>query len=229
MSKIKKENTEDSFENVESALTKTEQFIENNQKRISAVVIAILIVVGGYYGIKKMHLQPKEKEAQESIFFAQEYFAVDSFQLALDGDGSRLGFLDIIDDYGFTDAGNLAKYYAGICYLNLGQFETAIDYLEDFSGEDQIISKIAIGAIGDAYVELGNKEEALKYYQDAAEGDNEFTAPVYLLKLGELQEELEMHEDALLSYNTIKNNFKNSNEGRQIEKYISRVEINLNK
>ena len=229
MSKSKKEHNEGSFENVEQALSKTEQFIENNQKIITIIVTIIVIIIGGYYGLKKFHFQPKNKEAQAAIYNAQEFFAKDSFQLALDGDGNKLGFLDIIDEYGFTSSANLSKYYAGICYLHLGEFEKAIDYLKSYSGKDEIISNIALGAIGDAYVELGEKQDAVKYYKSASAADNEFTAPIYLMKLGLLQEDLGKYSNALETYKKIKDNYKSSNEGRQIDKYITRAEIESKK
>lgn len=225
MSKNTQDHNEDSFENVEHALTNTEQFIENNQKTITAIVIALIVIIGGYYGIKKLYVQPLEKEAQENIFGAQEFFAKDSFQLALDGDNSSLGFLDIIDEYSFTDAGNLANYYAGLCYLHLGQFDIATDYLESFSSDDEIVAQIAKGAIGDAYMELDDKETAVKYYKEASNYNNEFTAPTYLLKLGMAQEELGLYDEALEAYNTIKDQYKASNEGRLVDKYIARAQL----
>lgn len=225
MSKNTKDQTEDSFENVEQVLSKSEQFIENNQKLILNILIALVVIAGGYYAINKLHLQPKEIEAQNSIFHAQEYFAKDSFQLALDGDGAKLGFLDIIEEYSFTNSANLSKYYAGICYLNLGEYEKAIERLKSYSGKDELIKYIAIGAIGDAFLELGEKSSALKQYKSAAKGENEFTAPTYLMKLGMLQEEMEDYSGAIETYTKIKEAYKSSNEGRQIDKYITRAKL----
>lgn len=223
MSKTTKESTEDKFENVEQVLTQSEHFIEKYQKQITIAMIAVMVIVAGYYGIKRWHFQPQEAEAQANIMFAQQYFEADSFQLALDGDGPKLGFLDIIEDYSFTNSSNLSKYYAGICYLHLGEFNKAIDYLKDYSGDDEMIKYIALGAIGDAYLELGNKDKALSYYESASEGNNEFTDPTYLMKLGLLQEEMGDYGDAIETYTEIKDKYKTSSEGRQIEKYITRA------
>jgi TolA-binding protein len=132
--------------------------------------------------------------------------------------------LDIIDNYGRTPAGNLAKYYAGISYLHLGKYKEAISYLEDFKTGDLLLKPVATGAIGDAYAEQGNKEKAAKYYADAAEiNTNAFTTPIYLLKLGRMYEQLGNKEKALATYQTIKEKYGDSNEGRLVEKYIARL------
>ncbi len=128
----KKAQQEDNLQELESALTKTEHFIEDNQKIITYVVGAIILVVVIYLGFTKFYLQPKEEEAQSQMFMAENYFEKDSFNLAINGDGNYLGFLDIIDDYGITESANLAKYYTGISYLHLGQYEEALDYLNRF-------------------------------------------------------------------------------------------------
>lgn len=228
MSKENKVNTEDNFENVESALTRTEQFIEKNQKMLSMVGIALVVLVGGYFLVKKFVVGPREVKAQERIFMAQQYFEKDSFNLALNGDANIEGFLDIIDSYGSTEAGNLANCYAGLCYLHLGKYNEAIKYLKDFSSADQLLQYVAKGAIGDAYLELGNKDKALSYYKDAAKGDNELTAPAYLFKLGLLYEEMGKAQDALAAYKKIKDDYKNSAEARTIDKYIVRAELKGN-
>jgi len=225
MSKKQKETTTDSFENVEHALSTTEQFIEDNQKMLSIIALVLILVVGGYWGLKKLYFLPLEQEAENSIYAAQNYFEKDSFNLALNGDGNSLGFLDIIDEYSSTKPGNLASYYTGICYLHLGDYEQAIDYLSSFSADDNLITATANGAIGDANLELGNKEEAVSYYKKAIEVDNEIIAPAYLMKLGLLYEDMGNKEEAVKAYSKIKDNYKNSAEARQIDKYITRASL----
>ena len=225
MSNKNKEVTTDSFENVEHALSKTEQFIEDNQKTLSIITLALILIVGGYWGLKKLYFQPLEQEALNSIYAAQNYFERDSFKLALNGDGNSLGFLDVIDEYGSTDPGELAQYYAGICYLHIGDYEQAIEYLSDFSSDDELINATKDGAIGDANLELGNKEEAISYYEKAADIDNEVTAPTYLMKLGLLYEDMGNKSKALEAYSMIKKQYKSSPEARSIDKYITRASL----
>lgn len=220
----------DNLQEIESALTKTEQFIEDNQKIITYAIGAIVLVVLGYLGFNKFYMQPREKEAQSQMFMAEQYFEKDSFNLALNGDGNYLGFLDIIDDYGMTKSANLARYYAGISYLRTGQYEDAIDQLESFSTDDLVLGPVAEGAKGDAYLELGQKDKALKQYQKAASmTTNEFTTPIYLLKAGNLLESEGDLNKALALYKEIKEKFAESAEGRSIDKYIARIEVQQKK
>lgn len=229
MTKEKKNKQVDNLTEVESALTKTEQFLESNQKLIAIVIGAIVVIAVGYFGLNKFYIEPRTKNAQDQMFQAQNYFAKDSFNLALNGDGSNPGFLDIIDDFGSTNAGNLAKYYAGISYLHMGQFDKAIDYLKKFDTKDALLGPIAVGAQGDAQLELGKTEKALDLYTEAYKmNDNILTAPIYMLKAGELLESTNKAADALKIYEAIKLKFPESNEGRSIDKYIARVKIKMN-
>ena len=149
----------------------------------------------------------------------------DSFNLALNGDGQYVGFIDISDDYSLTKVGKLANYYAGICYLRTGDYENAIEYLENFSSNDIILSSLALGCIGDAYMELGEKGNAIDAYENAIDNSkNEFTAPRYMMKLAMILESDGNLKDALEIYKTIKTDFKDSKEASGIEKFIARAE-----
>jgi tetratricopeptide (TPR) repeat protein len=219
---------EDNLQELESALTKTEQFIEDNQKIITYIVGGIILVVAGYLGFNKFYLQPKEDEALSQMFMAENYFEKDSFNLAVNGDGNYLGFLDIIDDYGITKSANRAKYYTGISYLHMGQYEDAIDYLKSFKSDDLLLAPIAEGAQGDALLELGDMDSALKQYKKAyTMSDNELTAPIYMMKAAGLLETMDELEDALSLYEELKGKYPNSTEGANVDKYIARIKIKL--
>jgi TolA-binding protein len=221
-------NKNQTLEDVTGALSKTEQFIEDNKKRLSYVVGFIVILVLAYIGYNKLYLAPMEQEAHSQMFFAESYFEKDSFRLALEGDGQNLGFLDIIDEYGPSSAGNLASYYAGVCYLQMGDFESAVSYLEDFSSDDIMVSSMAKGAAGDAYLELGEEDRAIVNYLAAAnDKPNEFTTPVFLLKAAYLYEKNNDFKKALSLYERIQKEYSKSNEGRKMDKYIARAKARV--
>ncbi len=224
----KKSQQEDNLQELESALTKTERFIEDNQNMITYVVGGIILVVILFLGYSKFYLQPKEDEALSQMFMAENYFEKDSFNLAINGDGNYLGFLDIIDDYGITKSANRAKYYTGISYLHLGQYEDALDYLKDFKTDDLLLAPIVEGAQGDALLELGETDDALKQYKKAISvSDNELTTPVYMMKAASLLETMDELEDALALYEEIKEKYPTSTEGTNIDKFIARIKLKL--
>ena len=223
--KHQEEKTQHQFENIEQSLSKTEEFIIENQKVLTIIVAVIVLVVLGFFGFKKYYLQPKEKQAQEQIYMAQHYFQTDSLDKALYGDGNNLGFVDIAKMYSITKAGNLANYYAGICFLKKGNFDNAIKYLKKFDSDDEIVGPMAKGALGDAFLEKGEKEKAVKYYMEAADlQDNEFTSPLFLLKAGEVDEMLGNYDKAIDAYKRIQQDYYKSLEAKDIEKYIARVQ-----
>lgn len=224
MSKKTTDNNEPIVD-VQEVYSKTENFIDNNKKRLTIIVVAVLAIVGGYLGYKKMVIAPMEIEAQSAMFMAEKYFEQDSLQLAINGDGQNYGFIDIVDEYSGTKSANLAHYYLGICYRNTGEYEYAIDELNSFSSDDVMISAVALGAIGDCYMELNDVENAISYYEKAAKkNENGLTSPVYLFKAGLAYEDLKDFTGAEGKYKSIKDNYPDSREAQTIDKYLARVE-----
>lgn len=216
------------LENIEETLSKTEQFIVNNQKNLSTVVVIVIVIILAYFGYNKYYIEPNTIEAQDQMFAAQKYFEADSLDKALYGDGNSLGFIDIADEYSMTAPGNLANYYAGISFLKKGDFDQAIDFLGSFDGDDHVIAAMATGAIGDAYLEKGDNSKAIAYYLEAANReDNTFTTPLFLFKAAQVHEIDLDFEDALRVYTRIKKNYAVSAEGKNIDKYIARSKAKL--
>lgn len=208
----------------EETIDKVEAFVNENQNKVLIGVGVVLLVVFGYLGFNSYYLPQQEQAAQEQIFKAQYYFEVDSFSLALNGDGNYPGFLSIIDDYSFTKAANLSKYYAGISYLHLGKFDLAISYLKDFSSDDVMLSAVSLGAIGDAYAEKGENKNSLSYYVKAAKvSDNNFTAPLYYYKAGLLAELEGNKADALSYFKVLKEKYPESTQAGNAAKHIARL------
>ena len=224
------DKTEERIHSVEETLSKTEHFIETNQKLLINIGIALVVIVLGFYAIRNYYILPREADASGQMFMAQKYFEKDSLKQALNGDGNYPGFLTIIDDYKWTSASNLAHYYAGICYLKQGKFQDAIDQLKSFSGKDELVAPMAIGAIGDAYMELNQPDKAVSEYEKAANlRDNKFTTSMFLLKAAFAYEELKNNDKALELYTKIKTKYPNSIEASDVDKYIAKIKTAENK
>jgi tetratricopeptide (TPR) repeat protein len=224
MAKNKGEDSQ-GLKNVEETLTKTEHFLEQNYKLLLYVLVGIVVLVGLFW-LAKMYLNKRNDEAQSQMYQAEKYLENDSLNLALYGDGNYLGFLDIADSYKFTKSGNLARYSAGICFLHLGQYQDAIDMLGKYSKKDKVIGSLAIGATGDAWVELGDTDKGIAKYLEAADyAANSFNSPLFLMKAGELYEMNGKYDEALKVYERIRDNYSESTEGSSINKYIARVKL----
>ncbi len=216
------------LENVQEVLSRSEQFIEKYQKQIFIGLAVVVIAVSGGMAFKYAYLNPKEQKAEAALFKGEMYFQQDSFRLALNGNGvDYIGFEGVIDDYGITKTANVAKFYAGICYKNLGNYEKAINYLKDFSSDDKMLKPAAITAIGDCQVELGNIEDAAASFVKAAKmANNDLLSPINLKKAGLAYENLKKFDKAIEVYTTIKEKYFNSPEAADIDKYIERAKLN---
>lgn len=225
--KKEQEQHNDLLENPEALadqLSKTEEFVEQNKGLVFGIGAVILLVVGGYFGFD-YYKGAQNEEAQNEMFQAVYYFESDSLDLALNGDGINLGFKDIIDEYGITDAANLANYYAGASFLKQGDFKSALLYLEDFSSSDLLVQARAYSLMGDAHMELQDYVSAAEYYEKAADyKSNKYFSPRYLMKAALAYEYAENIEAAKKSYDTIINEFWDSSEVQNAKKYKARLD-----
>lgn len=218
---------EERLENVESALSKTELWIEEHQKLIYGVIAAILILAGIIWGVKALN-DKKNANASKEIFTAQKYFEKEMYEEALVGDGNYMGFTEVYDSYSSTKTGKLAAYYAGISNMKLGHYEEAIDYLKKFNGNDEILAPMALGAIGDCYMELDDMNSAISYYEKAAnKSKNEFTGPLFLNKAAMTYEIMGNYAEALKCYKALKADYPLSNEAYEVSKNIANMEEKL--
>jgi tetratricopeptide (TPR) repeat protein len=202
-------------------------FWERNGKLVSYALVAVILVVGGFLGYKYLVTEPNEKKAGVAMFRAEEYYRMDSARLALNGDNVNAGFLKVISRYSGTKAANLADFYAGSCYLKLGDYNNAVKYLKDFSSSVEQVQIRAYGLLGDAYSELNRKQDAADQYKKAGtyfEKDNLFS-PEYLFRAGYLYESMGKTQDAIEMYQLIKDKYPGSQRGFDIDKYLARLGV----
>ena len=225
--------TAEVFNTLDEGASKTEAWVEKNQKGILGFIIVVAVLVLGYFAYDQYIKTPKEAEAMNEMFQAQSYWeqaltapAKDSlYNLSLQGGEGKYGFLEIIENYSGTNAANLAHYYAGMAYLNTNKYQQAIEHLDKFSSDDDILAPLAKGAIGDAFVQLGQNEDALKYYEEAAKmRTNDFTTPRFLLKAGIAAMALNQNDKALAHFKKIADEYPKSTEATKAEIYTGRAE-----
>lgn len=225
----KKEDKNDLLENPAALAEKlegAEHWVEKHPKTIFGIAGILLLAVGGYFGFN-YYKSSQDAEAQREMFQAVYYFEADSLTLALNGDGNNLGFIDIIEEYKFSDAANLAHFYAGVSYLKQGNFDAAILYLEDFSSNDLLVQARAYSLIGDAYMEKQNFEDAASYYNKAANyKPNKYFSPAYLMKAALAYEKLNQNDKAKETYSKIITEFWDSAEYQNAVKLKARLETN---
>lgn len=210
---------------VVSSLGKTGNFVQENSKSLMIIGGAIVGLILLFFAYQKFYLAPRETEAINQMYKAQQYWENKEWDKSIKGDGNYPGFEKILADYDNTKSANIAYYYLGIAYLNKGEYQKAAESLINYNGSDAIIAPLALGGAGDAYTELKQYDDAINYYKKAiSKGDNLFAAPMYLKKLGLIYEEQNDIKSALEAYQKIKSNYPESPTASNIDAYIARAE-----
>lgn len=209
----------------EKVVDSARDFWGKNNKVITYVLAGLVVVVGGYFAYKNFYKSPAEAKATEAIWKAEDYYRQDSFQLALNGDGVNAGFLRAITKYSGTKAANLSKFYAGACYMQLGDFNNAIKHLKDFSTSQVEVKLRATGLLGDAYSELGKKQEAIDQYKKAGTlfDKDDVNSPEYLFRAAMLNQELGKNKEAIELLHTIKDKYPRSQRAADVDKYLGKL------
>ena len=210
----------------QEAAHKVESSFAKIQKPLLGAIVAVLVIGGGWFAYQEYVVKPKEEKAAEALFKAEQYFAMDSSRLVLNGDGQNKGVLNVISNFG----GTKAHYYAGISYLKMGEFENAVKHLKDFSTDAKQVQLLASGCLGDAYAELNKKEDAIEAYKKAANtfAEDETNSSEYLFRAALLLETTGKNAEALELYKELKTKFPKTDKGFQADKYIYRLYIEKN-
>lgn len=219
----KKQNQTSSME---ETLNKSEAFVMKYQKPLLGSLVAILVIIAGIIAVNNYVIKPRAEKASTLLAQGQDYFNKEDFEKALNGDKAEFpGFAVIAEDYSSTDAGNLAKLYAGLCYAQLGKMEDAEKYLEKWSpADDQMVSPAALGALGNVQASLKKVDDAIATLKKAAAlADNNSLSPTLFIQAGELLESQGKKAEALKLYTEVKEKYVNSMAYSEIDKYIERV------
>ncbi|MEY4278438.1 MAG: hypothetical protein RL377_442 [Bacteroidota bacterium] len=202
-------------------------FFKKNQKSLTYALVLAIVLVGGFFGYTELYQKPREAKAADAMFMAEKYFANDSSNFVLNGDGQSKGVLYIIKEFSGTKAANLAKYYAGVSYFRLNDFNKSIEYLKDFSTDAKQIQAVAYGTLGDAYASLNKVDEAVSHYKKAGEyfPEDEAISSEYLFRAAAFLELNNKTEEAIELYTKIKNEYPKSEKGFMADKYINRLKV----
>ncbi|MBM3413747.1 MAG: tetratricopeptide repeat protein [Bacteroidetes bacterium] len=197
-------------------------------KQLSLAALFIIGSVAMWYAYQNFYQLPKEKKAVEALFRAEEYYRKDSIALALNGDGQSLGFIKFIEKHSGTKAADLACFYAGSCYLKIGDNAKAIRYLEKFSSDSKITQARAFKLLGDAYGDSGKNNEALRNYKKAGRHfkQDEVNSPEYLFMAAYFADQIMKNTaEAVALYEEIRSKYPRSQQSFDAEKNLARLGI----
>ncbi len=213
-------------ENIE-AVSVTEAFIDKYKKEIVYAVVAIFVLAAAIIGWN-YYSNSRNLKAAEALFPCETYFTEGNYDKALNGDGTQcVGLLKVVDDFGSTKSGNLARLYAGIALAQTGKFEEAATQLEKFDTQDDaLISPATVGLLGNVYANLGQNDKAVETLKKAAKlASNPSLSPTFLIQAGQILESEGKADQALELYKQVKDNYPTSMavQTMEIDAYIEHV------
>lgn len=225
--RTRESQTEHDLAKVDEAIIRSEGFIMKYRNQLLIGASLVLAIVGIYFAYKYLVIEPKNKQASAAMFRGEQYYKAGQDSIALYGDGNAfVGFIAVIDEYGSTDAGNLAQAYAGLSFFRLGNYPEALKYLKSFSGKDQMIAPGIQATIGDCLANTGDIEGAASTYEKAAKAaDNVLQTPIYLKKAADAYRSLKKYDKVIEIFTNIKNNYMGSPEAGEADKYIAEANI----
>ena len=217
-----KESLKDAILHSDSPIARGAGFLEKNKKLLSIIGGGVVIVVLGYFLYNEFIYKPKDLKSQEALWHSESALFNEDYNAAISGDSiGNPGLKSVAESYSGYSGGEIAKYLLGIAYLNNGQYQEAITALEQVAFEDEMIASITFGAIGDAYIELGNITSAAEYYEKAyTNSKNDLTAPIYMLKAAYAKETENKYEDAVKIYEELIKKYPLVPEVNKAKKYI---------
>jgi len=184
----------------------------------TAVAVIALIIAYGFYQ------SAQQGKAQVAMARAVSAYERGEFQQSLDGTADYDGLLSIVDNFGGTEAGNLARFYAGDALFRLGDYDKALKYFEDFNGDDDFIGASALAGEAAIYEMKGENKRAGNLYLKAVDRDvHDMISTQYLLDAGRAFEAARAFDDARDAYLSIKDNFPDSPAARSVDTYLARL------
>jgi tetratricopeptide (TPR) repeat protein len=189
--------------------------------------VAVVAIVG-YLFYSSSSKKQANIDANIDMIGAVLDYERDSISKAINGDGgSTTGLIEIVDEYGSSDAGNLARYYLGTAYLKQDSLDEGIEALEAYKKGRSMVSAAAYGALGYAYEQKGDFEKAAENYKEASKTpkENLYTTPFYLAHAARNYESAGNNEEALKVYKDIRSKYPLSEQMRDgsVDKYIAKL------
>lgn len=197
------------------------QFKDNKRLRlITYAVVGLIVVILGYILYRQFVYAPNNLKANEGYYRGLNLAAKDSVDAAI---AELEPFVKKNDGY---QGGEVAEFTLARQYMAKGDFQKALKLLEGVKLKDTYGPAMTLGLQGDCYSELGKFKDAMEYYIDAAESnENEWTTPTYLFKAGQVAEEIKDFEKAKELYERINKDYYMFGQQKSIDKYIARVSI----
>ncbi len=197
--------------------------IEKNRSVVLAGAAVVVIVVVAVVGFSMLMAQ-RDKTAVDRMAGAVRAWESSDYRGAIDGTDQFMGLSAVIEEYGSTRTGNLARYYAADAHFQLGEYDQALELFEAYDKEANHLGAAALAGEAAIHATRGENEEAGDLYRRAATiFTSDVTSPMYLLKAGQAYEAAGRAAEARRAYEQIRDDYATSQEARDIAFFLARV------
>ncbi len=199
------------------------QWAEENSRLLVYIVLGIVACIGLGYVWMQNRADDADK-AMTQLAKIEPYYDQNKYELAINGvpqEGAQ-GLKFIVDNFGGTRAGEMARLYLANSYFALNEYEQALEQYKNISIDDKIITASAYAGVASCYEAQGDHEKAATYFEKAAKKNlTMIQAPENLQRSAWNYAVAGNKEKAIELLNMLKKEFPNSAYSRNADKYIA--------
>ena len=200
----------------------------NEHKRIISIGITALVVVVAGLFIYFRNRSENSEHAITELAAVYHFYDNGQYQIAVDGVPERniAGLKSIVDNYGNSPGGDLARFYLANAYFQLGNYDDALKQFEDFSGNYELLAVSRLAGIAACYEAKGMHREAAEYFERAGTKDAKDLGAAENLDAAARNYALAGEkEKAIELYRKLKKSYPTSSFAREADRYIAQLSV----
>jgi tetratricopeptide (TPR) repeat protein len=198
-----------------------------HKKQVGTVLTVAVVVVLGVVVYLNNQATNNEK-ASTDLAKVYSFFDGGQYQQAIDGIPERNipGLKSIVENYGGTRSGDMARFYLASAYYSMGKYDDALEQFEDTGDLGPRLGVARLSGMAGCYEARQKYSEAGEYYEKAATAyADDINAAENLNNAARSYASAGNKEKALELYKKLKKSYPTTSFGREADRFISQLSV----
>jgi len=200
-------------------------FYEENQTAIFSVVAIVAVLIVGVF-LYSSKVEENNQAASIELSKVMPTYNSGLYLQAIEGKPGteEIGLRKIVDEYGGSEQGELARIYLANSYYFTEQYDKALEEYDDYSGSDNLLVAVALAGKASCYQAKGEMEKAAELYKKASNVSKYNPSNSdYLLNAGISYMKLKNFKAAKDLLSKVKKDYATSLAAREADKYLALI------